>query len=286
MTARTSESASEGKHKHTTENSEEEEVIQRSSPSGKIVYKAILREADEELERPSAALFWSGLAAGMSMGFSLIGEGLLRTYLPDAPWQPLVAKLGYSVGFLVVILGRQQLFTENTLTPVLPLLLRRDARTLANVLRLWGVVLLANLIGAFIMAFLVTKTPAFDPKVRDSFIAIGHGALKFGFGTLIVKGIFAGWLIALIVWLMPFAESARFWVIIVITWVVGVSGFGHVVAGAAEVFPVAWMGEKTWSATLFGYLLPTLIGNIIGGGTLVAALNHAQVVTGENGEVE
>src|SRR4051812_14980177 len=64
----------------------DEEVQERASPSGKIVYKAILHEADEELKRPSAALFWSGLAAGLSMGFSLVGEGLMRTYLPDAHW--------------------------------------------------------------------------------------------------------------------------------------------------------------------------------------------------------
>src|SRR4029079_8825992 len=96
----------------------EEEAEKRSSPSGKIVYKAILKEAEDELERPSAALFWSGLAAGLSMGFSLSPEGALRTRLPEREWTPLVSMLGYSIGFLIVILGRQQLFTENTFTPV------------------------------------------------------------------------------------------------------------------------------------------------------------------------
>src|SRR5687767_7977447 len=114
------------------EDPSEQEATQRSAPSGKIVYKAILREAEDELERPSSALFWSGLAAGLSMGFSLIAEALLHANLPDTGWRPLVAKLGYSVGFLVVILGRQQLFTENTLTPVLPLLKNKDAKTLGN----------------------------------------------------------------------------------------------------------------------------------------------------------
>src|SRR4051794_33323455 len=123
---------------------EEDEVHEKAAAGAHIVYKAIMMEADEELSRPSLALAWSGLAAGLSMGFSLVAEGLLRAHLPDAPWRPLVAKFGYSIGFLIVILGRQQLFTENTLTPVLPLLQHRDARTLGNVLRLWGVVLLAN----------------------------------------------------------------------------------------------------------------------------------------------
>src|SRR5215216_5147591 len=81
----------------------EQEAEERSSPSGKVVYKAILKEAEDELERPSAALFWSGLAAGLSMGFSLVAEGLLRAHLPDKPWRPLLVKFGYSVGFLIVI---------------------------------------------------------------------------------------------------------------------------------------------------------------------------------------
>src|SRR3954467_9003118 len=97
----------------------DQEAEDRSAPSGKVVYHAIVKEADEELERSVAALFWSGLAAGLSMGFSLVGEAILRAHLPDEPWRPLVAKIGYSFGFLIVILGRQQLFTENTLTPML-----------------------------------------------------------------------------------------------------------------------------------------------------------------------
>ena len=130
----------------------EQQVHQRTAPSRKIVYKAILREADDELERSSSSLAWSGLAAGLSMSFSFIAESILRGHLPEAHWRPLVAKLGYSVGVLVVILGRQQLFTENTLKPVLPLLLRKDNKTLTNMLRLWGVVLAANLLGAWLMA--------------------------------------------------------------------------------------------------------------------------------------
>ncbi len=81
------------------------------------------------------------------MGFSFIGEALLRSRLPDEPWRPIVAKLGYSFGFVMVVLGRQQLFTENTLTPVIPLLERRDKQTLYRVLRLWGVVRVMNLVG-------------------------------------------------------------------------------------------------------------------------------------------
>jgi formate/nitrite transporter FocA (FNT family) len=262
----------------------EQEAQHRSAPSGKVVYKAILKEADGELERPSAALFWSGLAAGLSMGFSLVAEGLLRAYLPERQWTPLVAKFGYCVGFLIVILGRQQLFTENTLTPVLPLLQRKDGKTLRNMLRLWGVVLAANLLGALVMAWAVAKTNAFDEHVRREFVEIGHQSLGPGFGTVLLRGVFAGWLIALIVWLLPFAETARVWVIVIVTWVVGVGHLSHIVAGSVNGFALAAAGEKEWGTVLLSFVVPTLIGNTIGGVTFVAALSHAQVVAGGQGE--
>lgn len=263
---------------------EQDEIEQRSSPSGRIVYKTILKEGEDELERSTSALFWSGLAAGMSMGFSLITEGLLHAYLPDTHWRPLVAKFGYSIGFLIVILGRQQLFTENTLTPILPLLQRKDAATALNVLRLWGIVLLANLLGALAVAMVLAMTNAFEPQIQNAFAEIGRNAMEHSFGIILLRGVFAGWLIALMVWLLPFAESARVWVIIFVTYVVGLGQFSHIIAGSVEVFTLAVRGEKLWLSVIGGFLLPTLIGNIIGGITLVAALNHAQVVSGSAGE--
>lgn len=262
----------------------EHEAHQRSAPSGKVVYKAILKEAEDELERPSSALFWSGLAAGLSMGFSLLAEAILRANLPDEPWRPLVAKFGYSVGFLIVILGRQQLFTENTLTPVLPLLRNKDGKTLVNMLRLWGVVLGANLLGALAMAWVLSRTSVAEHDVRTAMRDIGQDAMRHSFGVTLLKGIFAGWLIAMIVWLLPFAETGRVWVIIVITYVVGIAQLSHIVAGAVDVFGLAWTGVRGWGEIAGGYLLPTLIGNIIGGVTIVAAVNHAQVVAGGGGE--
>ncbi len=262
------------------EQAEQQEVEERGAPTGKVIYKTILDEGETELKRPSSALFWSGIAAGLSMGFSMVAEGLLRAYLPDAPWRPLVAKFGYSAGFLIVILARQQLFTENTLTPILPLLQHPNLATLRNVGRLWGLVLAANLIGALLFALVVAHSTAFEPHVKAAFAEIGREALKPGFGTMLLRGIFAGWLIALMVWLLPFAESARVWVIILLTYLVGIAGFSHVIAGSVEAFTVAAMGQAAWGAVLGGFVVPALLGNVVGGVTLVAVLNHAQVVAG------
>lgn len=256
---------------------ERKDVEERSAPRTEVVYEAVREEGENELRRSPGALAWDGLAAGLSMGFSLAAEGLLRAHLPDAAWRPLVAKLGYSVGFLIIVLGRHQLFTENTLTVILPFLQRRDRRTLARVLRLWMIVLAANLCGAFLFAWIAGHTEIFRPEAREAFAQIGREALEGSFWTFFLRGVYAGWLIAMMVWMLPAAESARFFVVIVMTWLVALAGLAHIVAGSVDALYIVTTGGASWSA-YFGWMLPALAGNIVGGTTLVAALGHAQVV--------
>jgi formate/nitrite transporter FocA (FNT family) len=262
---------------------EEKQVEERTSPGGHIVYRAVQQEGEDELERSNSALAWSGLAAGLSMGFSLMTEGLLRSRFPETPWRPLIAKFGYSVGFLVVILGRQQLFTENTLTVILPLLRKRDLRTFGNVVRLWSIVLAANLVGGFLIAWVLGHTNAVNPNVRQAMKELGLLSMNHDFLTLMVRGIFAGWLIALMVWLLPFAETARVGVIIIITYVVGIGEFSHIVAGSVDAFYLVGTGVKTFGQ-YFAYMVPILIGNIIGGSSIVATIAHAEYIGSGDGE--
>jgi len=251
-----------------------EEAEERSAPHPSVVYEAIYSEGRDELQRAGSSLFFSGLAAGLSMGFSLISEGLLRAFLPDAPWRPLVTKLGYSVGFLIVVLGRQQLFTENTLTVVLPVLRRRAKWVFVKMMRLWGIVLLANLIGAFGIALALGHTAVFDERTRDVFAQVAFHGVGDPFGTVLLKGVFAGWLIALMVWLMPGAQGSRLAVIVIITYVIGIGEFAHVIAGSVDKLFLVTLGKLSLGGYLSGFLAPALLGNILGGVSLVAALNH------------
>ena len=150
------------------------------------------------------------------MGFSMICEAVLRMHLPEADWQVLVNKFGYSVGFLIVILGRQRLFTKNTFTVILPLLKKRRASILGNVARLWTIVLLANLARFFFPAWLLGDTSIIDPKLQATLATLGREAMQNSFGTTLSRAILAGWFIALMVWLLPFAETARIGVIIIL----------------------------------------------------------------------
>ncbi len=259
---------------------QEQEAQGRTSVSAVVVHETIRHDGEEELQRPGAALAWSGFAAGLSMGFSFVAEALLRRYLPDAPWRPLVVNLGYPVGFLIVILGRQQLFTENTLTAIIPLLARRNLLTLVSVLRLWAVVLGANLLGAHLFAWVLGNTAAFRPEVQDSLRSLAEEAANVAFGTAILRGIFAGWLIAMVVWILAAIDNGRIAVIVTLTYLVGLAGLTHIIAGSVEVLFLVMTGRLSWFAYLGGYMAPTLVGNILGGVSMVSAVNHAQSVAG------
>lgn len=172
-----------------TTRTELKQVEERVAIGANVVYEAIRREGDDELRRPAQALAWSGLAAGLSMGFSFVAEALLMAHLPDRPWRPLISRAGYSLGFLIVVLGRQQLFTENTLTGILPLLLRKEATMLARVGKLWGIVLLTNLLGTYFFALTIGRTGMFAPEVRAAFLAIGQTHMGLSFGVVLVRAI-------------------------------------------------------------------------------------------------
>jgi formate/nitrite transporter FocA (FNT family) len=256
------------------------EVERRRAPRAVVIHEAIRHEGELELKRSSSALAWSGMAAGLSMGFSMVAEGLLMHHLPEAGWTPLVVKLGYSIGFLIVILGRQQLFTENTLTPILPFLHRRGWKVFWNLLRLWLVVLVTNLGGALLFAWGAFHGGIFSPGLQKAFLRLGEETMVHGFWQGLVSALYAGWLIALIIWLLPFAETARVTIIILITYLIGLGEFGHIIAGSVKAFYLVIAGTVSWGAYLSDFFLPTLLGNMIGGIALVAAINHAQVFAG------
>jgi formate/nitrite transporter FocA (FNT family) len=255
-----------------------------TAPHALVIHELVREEGEEGLRRSARALAWSGLAAGLSMGFSFLTLSMMRGALPDTPWRPLVDSIGYSVGFLIVILGRQQLFTETTVTAVLPLLIRRDWDTFRSVLRFWAIVLSANLVGALIFAALIAPPGLFPAPVYQALVDTGREAVGGGFLATMARSILAGWLIALMVWILPSTRSARLLVILILTYVVALGHFSHTVAGAIDAAFLVFSGNGGVSDFLFGFFVPTLVGNAIGGIALVAVLNHAPLAAMLQGE--
>jgi formate/nitrite transporter FocA (FNT family) len=254
-----------------------EDIEASSRLRAPMIYEVLRREGDEEMARPAISLWWSGLAAGLSISFSLLTQAVLTLDLPDAPWRPLIAGFGYPVGFLLVILARQQLFTENTITAVLPIAASLTFASLARLARLWAIVLAANVTGTLIAALFCSFTPVLPADLLGAMLGLSHQAMDGGPIVLFFKAISAGYLIAAMVWLIPSAEGAQFLVITLLTYVIAIAGFAHIVAGGFEAFMLLTNGKLALVPMLAGFTVPVLAGNVIGGTALFALISYAQV---------
>ena len=254
------------------------DVEEMSAPRTPVIYEVVRRLGEEELERPATSLWWSGVAAGLSISFSLLAQAVLETHLPDTPWRILVAGFGYSVGFLMVILGRQQLFTESTITVVLPVLHNLNLGTIGRVARLWAIVLAANLFGTLVAALFCTFTPVLTPELQHGMLTISRHLLELSWAKMLFCGIASGFLIAAMVWMIPSAETAKFAVITLMTYLISIGGFTHIVAGSMEAYLLVLAGDWAWWQMIVQFMVPVLIGNMIGGTVLFAVISYAQVM--------
>lgn len=269
------------------EDARNKSVEQAAKLSPRLIHEVIRYDGEEELDRPFRSLFWSGIAAGVLISFSVIGKGVFRTYLPETDWRPLVENFGYSFGFLLVILGRMQLFTENTIVTVLPVVAQRTFDCLRRLTRLWLIVLVANVIGCFIAATALAYGNMMPPELAAEVREISVKAMAMPAGEQLARGIPAGILIAALVWMLPQSGASSFWVILLFTWLIGAAGFTHIIAGSVEMAYLAVQASiGPWEA-FAGFFAPVLIGNIVGGTAIFAFLAWAQVrdeIVGPDGE--
>ena len=242
------------------------------------IHENIRAPAEEELERPASSLLFSSLAAGMLIGFTFLSSAFVSHYAADAIKHPLAAA-AYPVGFIFVIMGRSELFTENTLEPVIPFLHKRDGRTLRQLVRMWGLLIAGNLVGALVFAWIIGGTTLLEPSLHQSMQTIAAESTSGNFGEVFYKAIFGGWLIALLTWLLASTvdSAAQLFLIWVTTAPIAAFNFRHSIAGSVEAFYRAVTGTAGWGEMLGGFVVPALIGNAVGGVILVALFNYAQV---------
>jgi len=257
---------------------EQQQAHDKARPRTIVIYDAIREEGEDELARSPWGTLWSALAAGLSMTLGVVAMGAFAAHLPDVSWRPLVVDLGYPLGYLIVILGRQQLFTENTLTPILPILSAPSPGRIARAGQVWLLVLIGNIVGALIGAFFLAHAHPMPVAAEAPMVELGVRAMDHDIFTRFAQAIFAGWLIALMVWVLPLAESAGPFIIFFVTYVVGIAEFAHIIAGSVEVFYATFAGRLEWS-TYPAFFFPTLLGNIVGGVTFVTLLGFAQIAS-------
>ncbi|KQM65191.1 transporter (formate/nitrite transporter family protein) [Sphingomonas sp. Leaf17] len=278
MTDQQAEAESEARERDIDLDTEDRDsVAEHMGITATIVHEVVRRQGDEELDRPASSLWWSGVAGGVAVSASILGHAMMEHALPDAPWRPLVASIGYSLGFLIVIMGRMQLFTETTLSAVIPVATHPTVSNATRMLRLWGIVFLANVTGTFLVAAVANAGLFGVEGQHDAMLELSRKLLKRDALDSLQAAIPAGFLIAAIPWTAPAARGQEFWLILILTYFVALGGFGHVVAGSGEMWLLVLSGEATIGWGLGTFLLPTLAGNIIGGTVLFAVLAHAQV---------
>ncbi|HEY0223586.1 MAG TPA: formate/nitrite transporter family protein [Pseudolabrys sp.] len=254
------------------------DVEDMSAPRTPVIYEVVRRLGDDEMKRPANSLWWSGVAAGMSMSFSLLAQAALETHLPDAPWRPLVSGFGYCVGFLMAVLGSQQLFTESTITVVLPVLKNFNRATVWRMGRLWGIVLVANLAGTLFAALFCLYSPVLTHDLLAAMLKTSRTLLDLSWQDMLFRAVASGFLIAAMVWMIPSAESAKFAVVTLMTYLIAIGGFTHIVAGSVEAYMLVLSGQWQWWQMIVEFIVPVLLGNMIGGTALFALISYAQVM--------
>ena len=243
------------------------------------IYERVKREGAAELERPVAALAYSGLFAGASVGFGAVASAAATVALAGHADARLVGALFFPVGFIIVIIGRAQLFTENTLYPVT--LVLDERRHLLSTLRLWAVVLSANLIGAALFALLVTKTAALPADVVVKVADTGHQATLGTWPSFFWSGVLGGWIIALVAWLIQSGSAVIGQILLIwsLVFTVGLLDLDHSVSTTIEVICAALKGNVHLGHAL-AWFAAVLLGNIAGGVLITAVLNYGQVRAG------
>jgi formate/nitrite transporter FocA (FNT family) len=245
-----------------------------------------IETAMREHDRSKIHLFFSSLSAGLEIGFSVFlmasVYSLFHGIVHDSSLHFMLA-LAYPLGFIFVILGKSELFTEHTTLAVLPVL-NRNA-TLKSLLILWGIVYVGNLIGGYLFGYIMSLIPGkmgiLDPA---SFEALALKLTKYPWEIILGSGVLAGWLMGLLSWLITSAGEtiSRILLVILITSMIGIGGLHHSIVGSVEIFTASLTSELvTWTDYLQVQLWSTL-GNITGGVVFVALLKFSHASQSKN----
>jgi len=244
-------------------------------PTAIQIYEQVSLNARRELARSNISLAISGLVGGLTMGLTGLGVSIATAALGHSPTAQFIAFLFYPLGFMAVILGRGQLFTENTLYPVALILSER--RHVLSTLRLWAVVFSTNVAGAFLFAILCARTKALEPQVLATMAQFGADASSLPARHIFWSGVVGGWIIAMVAWLVSGSHSITGSVALIwsLTLVVGLGHFAHCIATSGEIL-AAVLTHQLPPLDYFKWLLPATGGNITGGVLLVTLLEYGQ----------
>ncbi len=265
------------------ESQNERQEVQDSSSKPKSASKIFMEQVEEgkaEHKRSSRNLLMSSVAGGMEVGFSLLLLGIIHTsfseVLSDNHLKWILAA-GYPIGFIFVIIGRSELFTEHTNLAFVPVL--NGSVGIKSLFRVWGIVFLGNLMGGYVVSFLLTLLgPSMGIITEESFYKLAFKLVDHTYGTILISSITAGWLMGLLSWLASSSQEtiSRILMVFIITALIGLGGLHHSIVGSIEVFAGLLVSDITFAQ--YGHFqLWSTIGNLIGGVFFVSLLKFSTV---------
>jgi len=236
------------------------------------VFQRIIVAADEEIDTGTRELFFSALAGGFAITLTF----LIYSSMTAKSDSPVIAAMLYPIGFIYIILGGYQLYTENTLPPV-ALVLERLA-SFPTLIRTWVVVAIGNFAGGAFGALILAHTGVFSPEVAATALEISRKGVETGFWDLFFKAGFAGLIVAGVVWLDFAARDtiSRFFLVYIAFLVIPLADLFHVVVSFTELMYLFYLGEAALLPGLVSFVLPVFLGNTIGGVVLVTVVNYFQ----------
>ncbi|MBU2913242.1 MULTISPECIES: formate/nitrite transporter family protein [Reichenbachiella] len=235
----------------------------------------------KEFNRSSSGLFMSAFTAGLEIGFSVLFMGTVFTMFGDLV-SPEVLKIMlamcYPLGFIFVIIGRSELFTEHTALAILPVL--NGSIKLKFIFKLWGLVYSGNLIGGFIFSLLIAKIgPAVGFIDEPVFYHLAHEMTDYHWEVILLSALLAGWMMGLLGWLVTSSQEtiSRILMIGMVTSIIGMAGLHHCIVGSIEVFSGMITSEDITFMDYLKFQFWATVGNAIGGTVFVAVLKFSHV---------
>jgi formate/nitrite transporter FocA (FNT family) len=249
------------------------------------VLQTAIAEGAEQLGRGGVSLWLSAVSAGLMLGFSAMAVAVVTVVLEPldiAALERFAVALVYPLGFVVCLMSGVELFTEHTATAVYPVLDRR-ARV-SRLVRLWAIVIAGNLLGALASALLLGAADAVV-GAAEGYTAVAVHVVAPGALPLLVSAVLAGWLMALGAWLILATPptASQLYAIYIVTFLIGLGGLHHSIAGAVEVFTALVIGDGVSVLDAARFLALALTGNLIGGSLFVAALNYGHIRESQSG---
>lgn len=286
--APTSKPTTERERQRLREDSEFVSVIIKRNDQSRLhpddLLARAIAEGLEQLNRPAFSLFLSSIAAGLILGFSAMAVAVVGQALGQSI-EPLMKRIAvalvYPLGFIICIMSGNQLFTEHTATAVYPILDKKNS--FGRLLRLWSIVISGNLSGTLLSSLLIYSARAVINANEEYLVIVDH-LIKFDWISLMSSGILAGWLMAQGGWITLAAppQSSQIICIFLVTFLIGIGGLHHSIAGSAEIFTALLIGNSHTIGEGLTFIALALISNLIGGSVFVAILNYAHIKYTQN----